>query len=97
MTPFNSAQLDSCRHVHADPKAATKYWIMNELYQFGRDQLHLRLYLLAPQDAAHAVGFLHLDGGTAGHRAESDDQSLTGERMQRSGAHEGRARAPPPR
>lgn len=41
MPLFNSAQMDSYKHLHANKSAATKYWTMTELYRFGRDNLHL--------------------------------------------------------
>jgi hypothetical protein len=41
MTLFNSAQLDSYRHLHADSNAPTKYWTPQEIFTFARDTLHL--------------------------------------------------------
>lgn len=41
ITLFNSMQFNSYSHEHKDPSAATKYWTMNELFRFARDQLHV--------------------------------------------------------
>ncbi|MDR2878178.1 MAG: hypothetical protein LBV36_09115 [Chromatiales bacterium] len=40
MTLFGAVQYDSYKHQHASA-SATKYWTMQELFAFGRDQLHL--------------------------------------------------------
>jgi hypothetical protein len=41
MKLFNSIQYNSYAHPHADRSAATKYWTMQELYRFARDELHV--------------------------------------------------------
>ena len=38
---FNSIQYDSYYHVHKDTTYPTKYWTMQELYVYARDQLHV--------------------------------------------------------
>ena len=37
---FCSVMADSYRHLHKS-KSSTKYWTMEELYEFARDELHL--------------------------------------------------------
>ena len=39
---FNSLQYNSYNHVHKDTSYGTKYWTLNQLFGFARDQLHVR-------------------------------------------------------
>lgn len=41
MKLFGSMQFDSYRHLHADTTAKTKYWTMDEMFRFARDNLHV--------------------------------------------------------
>lgn len=41
MTLFNSMQFNSYSHVHRESGYATKYWTMDELFEFARDELHV--------------------------------------------------------
>jgi len=38
---FNSMQYNSFNHVHDDPSYPTKYWTMDELYNFAVEELHV--------------------------------------------------------
>ncbi len=40
MTLFSSMQFDSYAHPHAVP-AETRYWTMQEMFEFARDELHV--------------------------------------------------------
>ena len=40
MTLFGSMQFDSYAHPHASP-AGTRYWTMQEMFEFARDELHV--------------------------------------------------------
>jgi len=41
MPLFCSVQPNSYRHIHATSGWSTKYWTMQQLFNFGRDRLHL--------------------------------------------------------
>ncbi|MDR2878179.1 MAG: hypothetical protein LBV36_09120 [Chromatiales bacterium] len=41
LTLFNSMQYNSFAHRHANPLAHTKYWTLQELLDFARDELHV--------------------------------------------------------
>lgn len=41
MTLFGSMQYDSYAHLHADSSRSGKYWTMDELFEFARDELHV--------------------------------------------------------
>lgn len=41
LTLFNSMQYNSYKHQHADALSPSKYWTMDELFLFARDQLHV--------------------------------------------------------
>ena len=45
MPLFCTVMPDSYRHAHKDTSFPTKYWTMQELFTFGRDQLHLNYVL----------------------------------------------------
>ena len=42
MTLFGSMQNDSYRELHSDTTYPTKYWTMDEMFLFARDQLHVK-------------------------------------------------------
>ncbi len=41
VTLFNSVQFNSYNHLHDDNSYPTKYWTMDELFSFARDELHV--------------------------------------------------------
>ena len=41
MPLFCSAQFNSYKHLHQDSSYKTKYWTMDELFRFMRDDLHV--------------------------------------------------------
>ena len=41
MTLFGSMQYVAYNHVHLDKSRPTKYWTMQELFEFARDELHV--------------------------------------------------------
>ena len=45
MPLFCTVMPDSYKHQHMDTSYPTQYWTMQELFEFGRDELHLNYVL----------------------------------------------------
>lgn len=62
LTQFSSMQFNSYRHPHRDKSFPTKYWTMSELFDFARDQLHVRYLFwnrVAKSDPADSYNWAH--------------------------------------
>lgn len=76
LTLFNSMQFDSYSHVHKDSSYPTKYWTMNELFQFAKSELNVqylfwnRLVKSSPADSYNWTNALPVINATAnfGHQ-----------------------------
>ena len=62
LTLFNSMQFNSYRHLHTDTSFPSKYWTMDELFEFAQDQLHVRYLFwnrVVKSDPADSYNWTH--------------------------------------